>query len=189
MPIFLLTILFSLVQFSSSVVSNSLQLYRPQHARSPFPSPTLSVYSNSCPLSRWCHPTISTSVVPLSSLLQPFQTSGSFLMSQFFTSSGPSIGVSTSASVLPMNIQDGFPLGWTGWISLQSKGLSRESSPTPQFKSNNSLVLSFLYSPTLTAIHDYWKTIEYKKGTKTKPSNFTKKKSHRSTWDLWDYHY
>ena len=77
-------------------------------------------------------------------------------MSQFFTSGGQSIGVSASASVLPMNIQDSFPLGWTGWISLQSKGLSKESSPAPQFKSINSLSINFLYSPTLTSIHDYW---------------------------------
>ena len=87
-------------------------------------------YSNSCPSSQWCHPTISSSVVPFSSHLQSFPASGSFPMSQFFTSSGQSIGVSASASVLPMNIQDWFPLGWTGWISLQSKGLSRVFSNT-----------------------------------------------------------
>ena len=108
------------------------------------------------PLSRWCHPTISSSVVPFSSCLQSFPASGSSPVSQFFASGGRSIGVSASTSVLPMNIQDWFPLGWTGWISLQSKGLSK-SSPTPQFKSINSLVLSFLYSPTLISIHDYWK--------------------------------
>ena len=93
---------------------------------------------------------------PFSSPLQSFPASGSFLMSQLFVSSGQSIGVSTSASVLPMNIQDWFPLGWTGWISLQSKGLS-ESSPTLQFKSIYSLALSLLYGPALTSIHDYWK--------------------------------
>ena len=127
-----------------------------QHARPPCPLPTSRVYSNSCPLSRWCHPTISSSVLPFSSHLQSFPASGSFPMSQLFVSGGQSTGVSASASVLPMNIQNWFPLGWTGWISLQSNGLLRVS-PTPQFKSITSLALSFLYSPTLTSIHDYWK--------------------------------
>ena len=112
------------LQFSHSVVSDSLQPHGLQHARLPCPSPTLWVYSNSCPLSWWCHPTISSSVVPFSSGLQAFPASGSFQMSQFFTSGGQSIEVSASASVPPMNIQDWFPLGWTGWISLQSKGLN-----------------------------------------------------------------
>ena len=110
---------------------------------------------NLCPLSRWCHPTISSSVFPFSSCLQSFPASGSFPVSQFFSSGGRSIGVSASASVLPMNIQDWFSSGWTGWSSLQSKGLSRIFST--QFKSINSAVLSFLYSPTLTSIHDHWK--------------------------------
>ena len=127
-----------------------------QHARPPCPLPTSRVYSNSCPLSRWCHPTISSSVLPFSSHLQSFPASGSFPMSQLFVSGGQSTGVSASASVLPMNIQNWFPLGWTGWISLQSNGHLRVS-PTPQFKSITSLALSFLYSPTLTSIHDYWK--------------------------------
>ena len=96
-----------------------------QHARLPCLSPTLGAYSNSCPSSRWCHPTISSSVIPFSSRLQSFSTSGSFQMSQFFVSGGQSIGVSALATVLPMNIQDWSPLGWTGWIFLQSKGLSR----------------------------------------------------------------
>ena len=117
------------VQFSS-VLSDSLQLYGQQHARPPCPWPVPGVYSNSCPLSRWCHPTISSSVIPFSSHLQSFPASGSFPMSQFFASGGQSIGVSPSASVLPMNIQDWFPLGWTGWISVQSKGLSRVFSST-----------------------------------------------------------
>ena len=99
-------------------------------ARPPCPSSTPGVYSNSCPLSRWCHPMISSSVVPFSSCLQSFPASGSFQMSQHFTSGGQSIGVSTSTSVLPMNIQDWSPSGWTGWISLQSKGLSRVFSNT-----------------------------------------------------------
>ena len=143
------------VQFSRSVMSDSLRPHRLQHARPPCPSPTPGVYSNSCPLSRWCHPTLSSSVVPFSSCLQSFPASGSFPASQLFASGGQSIGSSASASVLPMNTQDWSPLGWTGWISLQPKGLS---SPfwTPQFKSINSSALRFLYSPTLTSIHDHW---------------------------------
>ena len=144
------------VQLSRSVVSDSLQPHGPQHARLPCPSPTPRAYSNSCPSSPWCHPNISSSVVPFSSRLRSFSASGSFPMSQFFTLGGQSIGVSASTSVLPMNIQDWFPLGWTGWISLQSRD-SQESSPTPQFKSINSSALSFLCSPTLTSIHDYLK--------------------------------
>ena len=112
--------------------------------------------SNSCPSSRWCHPTISSSVVPFSSCLQSFPALGSFQMSQFFTLGSQSIGVSASTSVLPMNIQDWFPLGLTGWISLLSKRLSRAFSNT-QFKSISSWALNFLYSPTLTSIYDYWK--------------------------------
>ena len=109
--------------FSRSVVSSSLQPHGLQHVRPPCPSPTPRAYSNSCPLSQWCHPTISSSVVPLSCHLQPFPSSGSFQMSQFFASVGKSIVISASASVLPMNTQDWSPLGWTGWISLLSKGL------------------------------------------------------------------
>ena len=119
-----------LIQFSHSVVSNSLWPHGPQHNTLPCPSPTPGVYSNSCPLSRWCNPTTSSSVVPFSSCLQSFPASGSFQRpfqrpSRFFASGDHRIGVSASASVLPMNIQDWFPLGWTSWISLQSKGLSR----------------------------------------------------------------
>ena len=143
-------------QFSYSVVSDSLRPCGLQHARPPCPSSTPGVYSDSCPLSQWCHPAISSSGVPFSSSLQSFPASGSFQMSQLFASGGQSIGLSASASVLPMNIQDWFPLGWTGWISLQSKGLSRVF-PTPQFENINFSVLSFLFSPTLTSIHDYWK--------------------------------
>ena len=101
-----------------------------QHARFPCPSPTPGPYSNSCPSHRWCHPTISSSVIPFSSCLQSFLASRTFLVSQFFASGGQSIRVSASASVLPMNIQDWFPLGWTDWISFQSKGLSRVFSNT-----------------------------------------------------------
>ena len=118
-------------QFSS--VTQSCPTLRPhglQHARPPRPWPTPGVYSSSCPLSQWCHPTISFSVVPFSSCLQSFPTSGSFQMSQFFASGGQSTGASASALVLPMNTQDWSPLGWTGWISLQSKGLSGVFSNT-----------------------------------------------------------
>ena len=111
-------------------MSNSLWPHELQYARPPCPSPTPGVYANSCPLSWWCHPTISSSVVPFSSCPQSFPASGSFQVSQFFASGGQSIGVSASASVLPMNIKDWSPLGWTGWISLQSKGLSRVFSNT-----------------------------------------------------------
>ena len=142
------------VQFSHSLVSESLWPHEPQHTRPSCPSPTPGVYPNPCPLSQWCHPTISSSVIPFSFCPQSFPASGSFPMSQLFASGGQSMGVSASASVLPMNTQDWTHLGWTGWIFLQSKGLSRPS-PTPQFKSINSSVLSFLYSPTLTSIHDY----------------------------------
>ena len=122
--------LFSLVQSSCLVVSDSLRLRGLQHTRLPCPSLSPRACSNSCPLNRRCHPTILSSVVPFSSCLQSFPASGSFPMSQFFTSGGQSIGVSASASVLPMNIQDWSPLGWTGLISLQSKGLSRVFSNT-----------------------------------------------------------
>ena len=148
----------SSVQFSDSVVSNSLQPHELQHARPPCPSPIPRVHPNSCPLSQWCHPTRSSSVILFSSCLESFPASGSFPMSQLFSSGGQSIGVSASTSVLPTNIQDWFPLGWTGWIFLQSKGLSRVFSNTTVQKHQSS-VLSFLYSPTLTSIHDYWKTI------------------------------
>ena len=121
---------FSSVQLSHSVMSNSLWPHEPQHARPPCPSPTPGVYPNSCPLSQWCHPIISSSVVPFSSCPQFFPASGSFPVSQLFASWGQSIGVSASTSVLPMNSQDWSPLGWTGWISLQSKGLSRVFSNT-----------------------------------------------------------
>ena len=118
------------IRFSCSVVSNSLWPHGLQHTRPLCPSPTPRVYSNSCPLSQWCHATISSSVIPFSSRLQSFPASGSFPMNQFFASGGQSIRVSASASVLPMNIQDLFPLGWTSWISLQSKDLSRVVSNT-----------------------------------------------------------
>ena len=118
------------VQFSCSVVSDSLQPHGLQSSRLPCPSPTPGAYSNSHPLSQWCHTTISSSVVPFSSHLQSFPSLGSSQISQLFTSGGQSIGVSASASVLPMNIQDWFPLGWTGWTSLQPKGLSRVFSNT-----------------------------------------------------------
>ena len=139
------------VQFSHSVVSNSLRPHGLQRTRPPCPSPAPRTCSNSCPLSRWCLPTISSSIVPFSPHHQSFPASGSFPMSQFFASGGQSTGVSALASILPVNIQDWFPLGLTP-CSLRNP---QESSP--QFKSINSSALSFLYSPDLTSIHDYWK--------------------------------
>ena len=147
---FLYALSFSpLVQFSRLALSDFLRPHGLEHARLPCPG----AYSNSCPLSWWCHPTISSSGIPFSSHLQSLPMSGSFQMSHFFASGGQNIGVSATASVLPMNTQDWSPLGWIGWISLLPRD-SQESSPTPQFKSINSLELSFLYSPTLISIHD-----------------------------------
>ena len=152
-------------QFSSSVISlhipalgHSLQPHGEQHTRLPCPLPTSRACANSCPSSWWCYPTISSSVIPFSSCLQSFPASGSFPMSQFFTSGGLSIRVSASASVLPMNIQDWSPLGWTGWISLQSKELSRVFSNTtvqkhqffsaqPSFWSNSPICTWLLEKP------------------------------------------
>ena len=132
-------VFFSELQFSlvTQLCPDSLQPHGLQHARFPCPSPTSRVDSNSCPLSQWCHPTISSSVIPFSSCLQSFPASGSFQMSQLFASEGESIGVSASTSVLPMNIQDWFLLGRTGWISLQSKGL--KSLLQHQFKHSNTV--------------------------------------------------
>ena len=144
------------VQFSCSVVSNSLQPHGLQHTRLPCPPSTSGACSNPCPSRQWCHPTILSLVIRFSSSLQSFPASGSFPVSQFSPSGGQSIGASASASILPMNIQDWFPLGLTGWISLQLRD-SQEYSPTPQFQSLNSLVIGFLYSPTLISRYDYWK--------------------------------
>ena len=118
------------VQFSCSILSDSLRPHGLQHTRPPCSSPTPRASSNSCPSSRWCHPTISPSIVPFSSCLHSSPASGSFQMSKLFETGGQSIGVSASAFVLPMNTQDWYPLGWTGCISLQSKGLSRVFSNT-----------------------------------------------------------
>ena len=143
--------------FSRSVMSDSLWPYGLQHARLPCPSPSPGACSNSCPLSQWCYPTISSSVIPFSSCSQSFPASGSFLMSQLFASGDQSIGGSASALVLLMNIRDWFPLGLTGLISLQPKGLSKVFSNTTvqmhQFFGSQ----PSLYGPTLTSIHDYWK--------------------------------
>ena len=142
-------------QFSHSVVSDPLWPHGLQHSRLPCPSPALRACSNSCPSSRWCHPTTSSSVIPFNlSCLQSFPESGSFPMNQFFASGRQSIGTSDSASVLPINIQDWFPLGLTGWISLQFKGLSRGFSNATVQK-HQFLVLSFIYNLTLTSINDY----------------------------------
>ena len=149
--------LWRVLQFSSVAQScPTLQPHEPQHARPPCPLPTPRVHPNPCPLSRWCHPAISFFVVPFSSCPQSFPASGSFQMSQLFSSGGQNIGVSALASILTMNTQDWSPLdGLVG--SPCSPRNSQESSPTPQFKSINSSVLSFLHSPTLTSIHDHWK--------------------------------
>ena len=144
----------SSVQFSRSVVSDSLRPHESQHARPPCPSPTPGVHSDSCASSQWCHPAISSSVVPFSSCLQSFPTSGSFPMSQHFAWGGQSTGVSASTSVLPMNTQNWSPR--MDCLDLAVQG-TQKSYPTPQFKSINYLVLSFLHSPTLTSIHDHWK--------------------------------
>ena len=151
--------LFNMYQFSSVQSLSNVQIFAtPWTAahRPPCPSPTPGVYPKLCPSSQWCHPTIAPSVVPFSSCPKSFPASGAFQMGQLFASGGQSIRVSASTSVFPMNTQDLSPIGWTGWISLQSKEC-QESSPTPHFKSINYSALSFLYSPTLTSIHDYWK--------------------------------
>ena len=141
--------------FICSVVSNSLQHHVLQHTRLPWPSLPPGVCSHSCPLSQWCHPTMSSSITPFSSCPQSFPASGSFPVSWLFISGSRSIRVLDSASVLPVNIQGWFPLGLTGLIFLLPKGL--ESSPAPQFKSISSSGFSLLFHPTLTSIHDYWK--------------------------------
>ena len=144
------------VQFSSVAQScPTLWPHELQHARHPCPSPTPGVHPNSCPSSWWSHPTISFSIVPLSSCPQSFPASGSFQMSQIFASGGQSIGVSASASVLPMNTQD-WSLGWLVGSPCSPRD-SQESSTIPQFKSINSSLFCFLYSPTLISIYDHWK--------------------------------
>ena len=145
-------------------MSDSLWPHEPQHTRPPCPIPTPGAYPNSYPLSQWCHPTISSSVIPLFSYPQSFPASGSFQMSHLFASGGQSIGVSASTWVLPMNTQDwfSFRMDWLDLLAVQGtlksllQGVGEESSPTPHFKSISSSALSFLYSPTLTSIHDYW---------------------------------
>ena len=137
-------------------MSDSLEHHELQHTRLPCPSVSPWFCSNSCPLSQWCHPTISSSVIPFF-CPQPFPASESFPMSQFFASGGQSIGVSASPSVLLMNIQDWFPLGLNGWISLQSKGLSRVFSNTTIQKASILLHSAFFYGLTLTSVHNYWK--------------------------------
>ena len=147
----------SSVQFSRSAVSDSLRPHGLQHARPPYPSPTRGACSNSCPSSWWCHSAISSSAIPFSSCLQSFLASESFLRSQFFASGDQSTGVSASTSVLPMNNSGliSFRMDWLDLLAVQED--SQEFSPTPQFKSINSSAFSFLYSPTLTSIHEHWK--------------------------------
>ena len=131
-------------------MSNSLWPHEPQHARPPCPSPTPGVYPNPCPLSQWCHPTFLSSVIPFSSCPQSFPASGSFQMSQFFASGGQSIGISVSTSVLPMNTQDWSPLGWTGWISLQSKGLLQHHSSKASILRHSAFFIVQLSHPYTT---------------------------------------
>ena len=150
--------LYNSVQFSHLGMSDSFWPHGLQHTRSPCPSPTPGVNPNSCPLSRWCYPAISSSVISFS-FPQSFPASGSFPMSQLFKSGGQSIGVSSSTSVLPMNTQNWSPLGWTGWISLQSKGLSRVFSSTSIWKHH--FFHAQPYDPALTSIHDYWKNYSF----------------------------
>ena len=149
-----ISVLFSSFHFSRSVMSNSLWPHGLQHPRPPCPLPTPRVYPNSCPLSWWCHPAVSSSVVPFFSCPQTLPASGSFPMSRLFASGGQRIGASASTSVPSSE--------YSGWISFRiwypcCPRDSQKSSPTPQFKSINSSALSFLYSPTLTSIHDHWK--------------------------------
>ena len=144
------------VQFSHSVRSDSLRPHESQHARPPCPSPTPGVHLDSHPSSQWCHPASSSSVIPFSSCPQSLPASESFPMSQLFSWGGQSTGVSALASFLPKNTQDWSPLEWAGWI-LCSPRDSQESSPAPQVKSINFLVLCLLHSPTLTSIHDHRK--------------------------------
>ena len=139
-------------------MSESLRPRALQHARPPCPSQPPRVYSNSCPSSQWCHPSISSSVIPFSSCSLSFPALGSFPMSQLFAFGGQSIGISASTSVCPINSQDWSPLGWTVGFPCSPRE-SQESSPTPQFKSINSLAHSFLHSLTLTSIHDHWKNL------------------------------
>ena len=149
----------ALVQFSSVQSLSRVRLVATPWTAAPQASLSITncrSLPNPCPLSLWCHPTISSSVVPFCSCLQSFPASGSFPMSQFFTSGGQNIGISASASVLLMTIQDWFPLGWSGWISLQSKGLSRVFSNTTVQK-HQFFGTQLSYSPTLTSIHDHWK--------------------------------
>ena len=157
--IFIISLLlptFSSVQFSCSVMSDSLRPHESQNTRPPCPSPTPRVHLNSRPLSQWCHPAISSSVIPFSSCSQSLPTSESFPMSQLFAWGGQSTGVSALASFLPKKSQGWSPSEWTCWISLQSKGLSRVFSNTT-VQTINSSALSLLHSPTLTSIHDHWK--------------------------------
>ena len=144
------------VQFSCSVMSNSLRPHELQHARPPCPSPTPGVHTNSCPLSRWCHPTISPSIIPFSSCPQSFPESGSFQMSQLFASGGQSIGVLASTSVLP-NEHPGLISFRMDWLDLLAAQGTLKSLFQHQFRSINSSAFSFLYSPTLTSVRDYWK--------------------------------
>ena len=162
-PVFSLKVVVLFCLFSLSRVSGPLRTDGPQHTRLLCPSPSVGVCSNSCPLSWWCHPTILSSVTLVSSYLQSFPASESFPVGQFFASGGQSIGASASASVLPMNTQDWFPLGLTGVFSLLSTGLRRVFSSTT-VESIYSLLLSLFYCPTLASIHDCWRNHSFDYG-------------------------
>ena len=161
---------FLLLLFSGYAVCDSLWPRELQDAGFPCPSPSPGVCSNSCPLSQWCHPVISSSVAPFSFSLQSFPSTGSFPMSQLFALGGQSIKASDLAWVLPVNIQDWFPLELTGWISLLSKGLSMDS-PAAQMKVISSLARSLFYCPALTSVHDYWKNHSFDKTRFCRQSN------------------
>ena len=161
-----------LLLFSCSALPDFLWPHGLQHARLPCPSPSPGACSNSCPLSQWCHPNISSSAVPFSSCLQSFPASGSFPMSQIFASGGQCIGASALASVLPMNNQGWFSSGLTGLISWLSKGLSRVCSSTT-VQRHDSLVLNLSYCPALTSVHDYWKNHSFDNIDLCRPSNFS----------------
>ena len=177
------------VQLNHSVVSNALRPHESQHARPPCPSPSPGVHSNSRPLSRWCYPAISSSVVPFSSCPQSLPASESFPMSQLFSWGGPSTRVSALASFLSKNTQGWSPLEWTVGSPCSPRD-SQESSPTPQFKSINSLALSFLHSPTLITIHDHWKNHSLDLFWQNNVSAFQYNSilifNERSFWHLWE---
>ena len=174
------------MQFSRSFMSDSLWPHGLQHGKPPCPSPTPGVHSNSCPLSRWCHPTISSSVIPFSRS-QSSPTSRSFQMTQFFTAGSQSIGASVSASVLTMNIQSWFLSGLTGWFPCCPRDC-QEYSPVPQFKNISSSALSLFYGPTLTSVYDYWKNHSFESVLESfLHFVLNEKQTENSDWAVWSF--